>query len=617
MIATQDAAPAGGAELAQVAGATAAAVLLTTALLVLGLGHRSGRVGALGRWAGFASRISGLPGWAALPAGVATVSLLSAVFGLYWDISLHIDNGRDAGPLANPSHYFILAGLFGIFTAGWLAIVLPEERPGPAAVRISRDWHAPVSGVVLVACASFALLGFPLDDFSHRLFGQDVTLWGPTHLMMLGGAAMTLIGILGILVEARLARRERGRVRGARRGLLDSPRARTIRLVSACGGLLIGLSIFQGEFDFGVPQFRLLFHPVLIALAGAAALVTARVIAGRGAALGAAAFFIVVRGALTVIVGPVFGETTPHFPLFVVEALLVEAVALRVSPRRPYRFGMAAGALVGSLGVLAEWGWSHVWMPIPWPAHVMPEAIALALPVAVAAGVLGGFVGGALRLRADVVATPRALGATATSLLVIAGAFAYLVPTTVPEGRAQVTLDEVRPAPERAAHATVRFEPSDVADDADWLTVTAWQGRDELVVEPLRRVGEGVYRTTAPVPLHGSWKAGVRLHRGDVMSTIPLYLPADPAIPAAEVQAPPSFERALVADHEVLQRERKDDVAPWLWSAGGAVVLACTLALLLLLGWALARIARTGAREDAPAERSAPAPPRRAPAGVA
>ena len=35
----------------------------------------------------------------------------------------------------------------------------------------------------------FALVGFPLDDGWHRLFGQDVTLWGPTHLMLIGGAS--------------------------------------------------------------------------------------------------------------------------------------------------------------------------------------------------------------------------------------------------------------------------------------------------------------------------------------------------------------------------------------------------------------------------------------------
>src|SRR6476469_9525096 len=122
---------------------------------------------------------------------------------MYWDISLHIGQGRDPGPLANPAHYFILAGLFGIFSAGWLAMAMPKEkeRPGPTAVRIGSDWYAPLGGVLICACGFFALLGFPLDDMWHRLFGQDVTLWGPTHLMLIGGASLTLIGQAVLLVE--------------------------------------------------------------------------------------------------------------------------------------------------------------------------------------------------------------------------------------------------------------------------------------------------------------------------------------------------------------------------------------------------------------------------------
>ena len=110
--------PAGGAELGQIVIATVAATIVTSALLYLGLGHRSGRVTILQRLADHGERVSGFPGWVAFPSAVATVSLLTAVFGMYWDISIHIDNGRDAGPLANPAHYFILAGLtFPIFLA--------------------------------------------------------------------------------------------------------------------------------------------------------------------------------------------------------------------------------------------------------------------------------------------------------------------------------------------------------------------------------------------------------------------------------------------------------------------------------------------------------------------
>src|SRR5207247_1436623 len=154
--------------------------------------------------------------------------------------------------------------------------------------------------------------------------------------------------------------------------------------------------------------------------------------------------------ALTLIVGPLFGETIAHFPLFIAEALLVEGAALLISPQaRPYRFAVVSGALVGSVGVLAEWGWSHVWMPIPWPGHIVAEAIALSVPVAIGAAVIGSFIGSALRLRADIVATPRAWAAVAASAIAIGAVVGYLLPTTVPDARATVALTQISPAPHR------------------------------------------------------------------------------------------------------------------------------------------------------------------------
>src|SRR5215211_707944 len=177
--------PAGGAAIDQVIIASAGAMIVTGGLLVLGRGHRTGRLPILTRLGEVAERQSGLPGWAALPAGIITVSLIIALFGMLWDISIHIAEGRDEGPLANPAHYFILAGLFGVFAAGFLSMALPKEKPSASAVRISKDWHAPLGGVLIAAAGAFALIGFPLDDVWHRLFGQDVTLWGPTHLMLI------------------------------------------------------------------------------------------------------------------------------------------------------------------------------------------------------------------------------------------------------------------------------------------------------------------------------------------------------------------------------------------------------------------------------------------------
>ena len=76
----------------------------------------------------------------------------------------------------------------------------------------------------MAACGAFALAGFPLDDVWHRLFGQDVTLWGPTHLMLIGGAGMTLIGQAVLLPGGTAARGPRVAGRAGPASAAGSPR---------------------------------------------------------------------------------------------------------------------------------------------------------------------------------------------------------------------------------------------------------------------------------------------------------------------------------------------------------------------------------------------------------
>ncbi|EUA41461.1 hypothetical protein I553_4011 [Mycobacterium xenopi 4042] len=105
-----------------------------------------------------------------------TTSIICALFGFIWDVSWHIGNGRDPDR-CQPCALLHRGRLFGIFLAGMIAVVVPFERPGPAAVRITDSWYAPVGGVLMAGCGLYALTGFPLDDIWHRIFGQDVTLW--------------------------------------------------------------------------------------------------------------------------------------------------------------------------------------------------------------------------------------------------------------------------------------------------------------------------------------------------------------------------------------------------------------------------------------------------------
>ncbi len=131
-MAAESSKPAGGAAIGEVIGATAGALIATTILFTLIYRHRTGKTQLLEKLAAASERITGMPGWASLPSVVGTSSLLVALLGMYWDIALHINVGRDEGPLANPAHYLILVGLFGIFAAGCIAVGLPKgEKPTP------------------------------------------------------------------------------------------------------------------------------------------------------------------------------------------------------------------------------------------------------------------------------------------------------------------------------------------------------------------------------------------------------------------------------------------------------------------------------------------------------
>src|SRR5262249_6267691 len=163
-------------------------------------------------------------------------SLICAVWGYYWDVSWHIDRGRDPGAFANPAHWFILIGLDGIAFAGVLAFFLGDDR-SPCAVRLTDRWHVPAGAFLLGACGVVAMLGFPLDDVWHRLFGQDVTAWGPTHIQMIGGASLSTLACWALSSEGR---------RAAGDAITDDGR-RMLRLTdwSLAGAFLIGLSTLQ------------------------------------------------------------------------------------------------------------------------------------------------------------------------------------------------------------------------------------------------------------------------------------------------------------------------------------------------------------------------------------
>jgi hypothetical protein len=589
-------APAGGAALDQVIGLTVGAGLVTAVLLFIAWQHRTRRIEWLQKLGDVAGRTFGTTPWGALAMVFITVTLVTADLGFMWDVSLHAGRGRDAGPLANPAHYFILVGLFFLFIAGMAAVVFPRdgEKPSPAAVRITRHWYAPVSGVYLAGCGLYALIGFPLDDVWHRLFGQDVTLWGPTHLMLIGGAGLSTLGIILLIRENEFSPHE---------GAGSAPTwLRTIMLATAFGAGIIGLAVFQNEFEYGVAQFRMVFHPMLIVISAAVPLVAARLFVGPGAAFFAAAFFLGVRGVISFIVTDVFGQAHYVFSLMLGSAILIELLGATNLRRKPLWFGAVGGLLIGSVGMAIEAVWTDLVFAFPWPRDMWAEGLAMAVPVAVGSGMCGALF--ALALQGRLPARKISVSIVALTLLTIGAATANGLNATVPNNaRANVSLQQVGMPGKPAVVAKVQLEPADLIDsDPTYVAILSWQGGSAgergVISDRLRRTGPNTWESTRPMPVYGNWKTLLRLQDGRMLAAVPIFLPADEALGAPETPASAQFTRDIVPEISILQRERNLDVPNWLWGVANLVVLLCSIGVIVGLCVTTSRISRSIAEAE-------------------
>jgi NAD(P)-dependent dehydrogenase (short-subunit alcohol dehydrogenase family) len=485
------------------------------------------------RFADGMSRATGLPPYAAAGVMTAIPFLLIAALGFYWDVSWHVDYGRDQ-LIFTPGHTAILVGLQGLLlTATVTTLVATWTRADVALV--GKRLRAPWAAVVLAALGTGAVGAFPLDELWHRAYGVDVTMWGPTHLAMIGGASFGPLALLLLIRESR--------------GRLTRLGKQVTGAITGAG--LMGMSTFQLEYDLGVSQWQHLYHPILIAIASGFALVLARQLIGPGGALLTAADYWVHRMVAAAVVGGALNHTTPHWALYLGSAVLVEVALLATRRRSAAVQALAAGAAVVA-GIPTEWAWTHVWGRHPWGTALLP-GIAVAAVAAVAAAFLGTAAG--RRLRGTTAGIPTAA---------LWAAFGVAVLTLVvpfPRNAADATaVVRTTPAGPGLTHVSVTLDDPAVAEDPNWFETYAWQG-GSLVRARMERVSGQEWRTAQPVPYGGSWKTLVRLGNDDVLAAAPVWMPADEEIGASEVPLVPERTVPLDRDTKLLMREAREGSA--------------------------------------------------------
>lgn len=495
-------------------------------------------------------RVTGMPGWASGGIALAAWSLLVAVVGFLWDVAWHIDFGRDEF-LFTPSHMMILVGLMGITGAGLVSTIMATLKRADTGFHWGRV-IVPFGALPLLALGMGAVMGFPLDELWHKNYGIDVTMWGPTHLLMIAGASFAPLAMWLLLSETR--------------NEVETTFVK-IRKLTLAAAVLIGFSTFQGEFDFGVPQFQHLYHPVLIAVAAGFSLTLARTALGKWGAIKAALGFIVLRGLLALLIGPVLDHTIPHFPLYVGAAIAVEIAFVLAKNWSATRIALTSGALVGTVGLGTEWAWTQVWGRDPWGSSLFP-GVGIAVAIAIAAAILGMASGRILsRENAGI---PR-------GALVVAG-LAIIIGLALPLPRNDAPYEATlitAPAGEGTVDLTVELDGSVPANDADWFQVLSWQGGTMENVS-FEEIEPGTYHAIDPVHVGGEWKTMVRLARKDELVAVPVYLPADDLIGASEVPVEPRKQVAFQRDTQLLLRESTSGPT-WPSLVAYSAILAVTL----------------------------------------
>lgn len=123
------------------------------------------------------------------------------VCGVQWDIQWHVLIGRDTFWIA--PHLMTYAGVTLAVLLSWGVIAwdtaLAATTPGMVRVlglRSTRGFHIAAWGIAVTVLAA------PIDDLWHRLFGLDVTLWSPPHLLGILGSIVNSLGCLLIAQEA-------------------------------------------------------------------------------------------------------------------------------------------------------------------------------------------------------------------------------------------------------------------------------------------------------------------------------------------------------------------------------------------------------------------------------
>src|SRR5438128_378870 len=186
--------------------------------------------------------IAGFTGSTTLARSLRAVSTLRLVLGLTallgafiflegtsWDIQWHSFIGRDRTLI--PPHIMMLSGVTLSGISGLLTVLIESwcarrnKSIAQYSVGFAEVFSGPLGAYIVGFTALTAAVAFPLDAYWHALYGIDVAIWAPFHVMFVASMGIVALGAAYMLssaahLAARLGPAGRGTRRAATLGVV-------------------------------------------------------------------------------------------------------------------------------------------------------------------------------------------------------------------------------------------------------------------------------------------------------------------------------------------------------------------------------------------------------------
>ena len=239
------------------------------------------------------------------------IALLGAIIfleGTSWDIQWHSYIGRDRTLI--PPHIMMLSGVALSGISGLLTVLIESWWARRNKIitqyssRFAEIFSGPFGAYIVGYTALTAAVAFPLDAYWHALYGIDVAIWAPFHVMFVASMGIVALGAVYMLISAAHLAARSGTTAGGIR------RAATIGVVLALATVLslFTLLLFdalsrKNFIDLGFMSISV--FPLLSGILVAFTLVTAAyAIPWRWAATSVSVGYLFLAGIMAAFVQP-------------------------------------------------------------------------------------------------------------------------------------------------------------------------------------------------------------------------------------------------------------------------------------------------------------------------